>query len=152
VETAGDGRFLVPLDIASGPATLCAFNPTSAFESLPQVREAKASDPEFIQFGVQIPGKYGPVIINEDFSAVLGHAPPGSIVHFYLTGLAGTRPACTVRFLQEAARPADTMYIGPTPGIPGVEQFTIRVPQDALQFFVLSCGPDPRAQVFVPTR
>jgi uncharacterized protein (TIGR03437 family) len=152
VEVAGEGRFLVPVDVPLGPATLTGFSATSPFEFVPQVREAKASDPEFLQFGVQVPGAYGPVIINEDFTAVVDHAAPGSIVHFYLTGLGGAKPACTVRFLQEAPRAADTLYIGPAPGIPGVDQFSMRVPLDVPQFFVLSCGDDARSQVFVPSR
>ncbi len=152
VDVAGEGRFLVPLDVALGPATLTGFSATSPFEFLPLVREAKASDPEFLQFGTHVPGPYGPVMANEDFSAVVDHAAPGAIVHFYLTGLGGAKPACTVRFLQETPRPAATLYIGPAPGIAGVDQFTMRVPVDAPEYFVLSCGADARAQVFVPTR
>jgi hypothetical protein len=142
VETAGEGRFLVPLDIAPGPVTLTGFIPTSSFESVSQVRAAKASDPEFIQFGVHIPGSYGPVIVNQDFSAVIDHVAPGQIVHFYLTGLGGMRPTCA----------AETLYGGPAPGIPGVDQLTIRVPADTRNFFVLSCGEGVRAQVFVPVQ
>ena len=142
VDTVGDGRFLVPLDIVPGPATLTTFSPSSSFEPLPQVREAKVSDPEFIQFGVHVPGSYRPVMVSQDFSAVIDRVSPGQIVHFYLTGLGGARQVCT----------AETLYAGPAPGITGVDQLTIRVPADARDFFVLSCGGDRRAQVSVPVR
>lgn len=152
MEREGEGRFLLPLDLEMGPATLEPIGRDTAFEAAPLVREAKGSDPEFIQFGTHVPGTYGPVMVNEDFSAVVDHAAPGTIVHFYLTGLGGATPACTVRFLQETPRAAETLYIGPAPGIAGVDQFSMRVPADAPEYFVLSCGTDARAQVFVRTR
>ena len=152
MERAGEGRFLLPADLEMGPATLEAIGRDTEWEAVPLVREAKGSDPEFIQFGTHVPGTYGPVMVNEDFSAVVDHAAPGTIVHFYLTGLGGATPACTVRFLEETPRAAETLYIGPAPGIAGVDQFSMRVPADAPEYFVLSCGPDARAQVFVRTR
>ena len=144
--------YQIPWEAALGSTTIRVSAAASPFEQPPPVVELKPRSPRFIDTSLATGAGFGDVIVDQDFRSLVtteNPARPRDIVHLYATGLGPTQVAVATGeltpsaplpelrdmlqcryFTDGGARQLEPLYAGLAPGMVGVYQITIRIPDD----------------------
>ncbi len=119
--------------------------PSTGSAQLVITADGVASQPRTVTLAAFSPAIFGGAALNQDASinSISNPAVPGSVVVVYATGLSGTGSITARIHDQDIDAP---YYAGPAPGLQGVQQVNVRIPQglSGLTTDLSVCGaPDP---------
>jgi uncharacterized protein (TIGR03437 family) len=107
--------------------------------------DGNASAPKAVNVSAASPAIFPGAVLNQDYSvnSETNPAPSGSVVQVFATGLPASGVITAKIHDRVVAAP---YYAGAAPGLPGVQQVNIVVPEfPAMQTFVYVCGGAPDA-------